>query len=476
MNSPIDRAAPVAAANRAWGREFAETLRLAWPMALTQLGQVAMMTTDLAMLGRLGTTAIAAASLAHTVFFAAFVLGMGLVSAVAPLAAQAYGARAPRLMRRAVRVGIWAALGLGLPLSIATQMWSAKLLLALGQTPDATALAARYLQGLAWCLIPGWIFIVLRGFMGAVNQPSPALWITLAAIPANALLAFGLINGAFGLPRLDALGAGLATTLVNAVMCLAAIWVAYTKAPFKKYRVLGRFWRADWTLMRQLLVVGLPMSGSFMLEFGLFAAAALIMGKLGTTELAAHQIALQVASIIFMVPFGISMAATVRVGHAAGSRDAPATRRAGFAALVLAAVFMTAMVLLIAVMRGSIPYLFLGDTDSEAQRTIVLAATLLLVGATFYVVDGLQTVAAGALRGLNDTRIPLLFAALSFWIIGFAAAYGLGLHSRLGAIGVWAGLSLGLLVYSILLVWRFHALTRDRYLPVVTTTRAEERA
>ncbi len=457
------------ATKQAWRTEFAETLRLAWPMALTQLGQIAMMTTDLAMLGRLGSTVVAAASLAHVIYFTAFVLGLGLVSAVAPLVAQAYGARQPRMMRRAVRVGIWLAIGLGLPFSFA-QRWSAEGLIALGQAPEAAILAARYLEGLSWCLIPTWIFMALRGFMAAVNRPAPALWITLAAIPLNALLAYGLIYGAFGLPNLDVLGAGVATTIINILMCLAAVAVAYAQAPFKKYRVLGRFWRPDWALMRQLLAIGLPMSGAFLLEFGLFAAAALVMGRLGAMELAAHQIALQVASIIFMVPFGISMAATVRVGQAVGRRDAQATRRAGLSALVLGMVFMASMVVLIVLLRGQIPGWFLGESAAAAKPTIDLAAQLLVVGATFFIADGLQTVAGGALRGLNDTRVPLLFAAFSFWGIGFVFAYGLGLHSSLGAIGVWIGLALGLTIYAGLLVWRFQSLTRRAYLPAMVAS------
>ena len=178
-----------------------------------------------------------------------------------------------------------------------------------------------------------------------------------------ALLAYALIHGAFGLPRLDLLGAGLATTFVNIAMCAGAIWVCYTRRPFKKYRVLGRFWRADWELMRKLIVIGLPISGAFMLEWGLFSSAALLMGWIGTTALAAHQIALQVAAILFMVPFGISLAATVRVGHAVGRRDPVAARRAGFGAIALGTVFMAATTAILVALRHEIPLLFLGRSN-----------------------------------------------------------------------------------------------------------------
>ena len=449
-----------------WRIELTETVKLALPIALTQLGQVAMMTSDLVLLGRLGEGVVAAAALAHTVLFAAFVLGMGIVSAVAPLAAQAFGARRPRMVRRSLRVGLWAALMLGVPLSIA-QFYGEELLVFLGQAPDSAALAARYLDGLAWSLVPAWWFIALRSFMGAVNRPQAGFWITLAAIPANFILAYALIYGAFGMPRLDLLGAGLATTIVNLGMCAAGLWVCYAFRPFRKYRVLGRFWRPDWPLFGRLLVIGTPIALTFSLEYGLFAAAALLMGRIGTAALAAHQIALTTASVMFMVPFGISMAATVRVGHAVGRRDSAATRRAGFGAVALGAIFMATMTLIVILARNIIPAVFLGAEAAQATETATLAATLLMFGAAFFIVDGVQTIAAGALRGLSDTRVPLLFSAICFWGAGFTSSYGLAFPLGLGAVGVWMGFSIGLGLYAFLLLWRFQALTARGYLPAV---------
>lgn len=449
-----------------WRAELIGTIKLALPIALTQLGQVAMMTSDLVLIGHLGDNAIAASALAQTLLFAAFVFGMGLVSAVAPLAAQAFGAREPRMVRRSLRVGLWASVMLGVPI-MALQSSGESLLLALGQQKEAAYLAGQYIYGLSWCLIPAWWFIALRGFMGAVNRPEPALWITIAAVPLNALLAYALIYGAFGLPRLEMLGAGLATTIVNIGMCVAGFWIAYVQRPFKKFRVLNRFWRADWPLLWRLVVVGAPISASFLLEFGLFAGAAILMGWIGATALAAHQIALQIAAILFMVPFGISMAATVRVGHAVGRNDSAGTRRAGFAAIGLGACFMASMVLVVVAFRHVIPLMFLGADATDAMATVALAATLLAIGSTFSVVDGIQTIAAGALRGLNDTRVPMIFAAISFWLVGFTASYALAFPAGLGAVGIWIGFTVGLGLYAALLVWRFDALTRRGYMPVV---------
>jgi MATE family multidrug resistance protein len=437
---------------------MAETIALSVPIALTQLGQIAMMTTDLMLLGRLGEHVVAGAGLAHTMLFVAFAIGMGLVAAVAPLAAQAFGARDPRGVRRALRVGVWAAILAGLPLT-AFQFCGEGLLVLLGQSPENAAVAGRYLAGLGWSLIPAWVFMAIRGFMGAVNRPEPALWITLAAVPSNFVLAWALIHGEFGLPRLDVLGAGVATTLVNIGMCAVALLICVTRPPFKKYRVLGRFWRFDAPLFSTLCRLGLPISGAYLVEFGVFGGAGLLMGTISTTALAAHQITLQIAAILFMVPFGISLAATVRVGHAVGRGDPEGSRRAGIAALTLGAGFMALMTAVIAATRHALPPLFLGALTPDTEATAALVATLLLVGPVFFVFDGIQTIGAGALRGLNDTRIPFLIAIFSFWGIGFTSCWVLGVHTTLGPLGVWLGLSAGLIAQAVLLAWRFHRLT-----------------
>ena len=446
-----------------WREELIDTIKLAGPLALTQLGQIAMMTIDLALIGRLGNSAVAAAALAHGVLFTTFMFGLGLVAAVAPLAAQAFGACQPRMVRRALRVGMWAALFAGVPLSL-VQLHAGDLLIRLGQPPDVAALAQRYLLGLAWSLTPAWLFIALRSFMSALNRPEPALWITLVAVPANGLLAYILIYGTFGLPALDLLGAGIATTLIDIAMFVASLWICCTRPPFRKYRILGHFWRPDWPLFGKLAAIGLPISATFLLEHGLFAAAALLMGLIGTVALAAHQVALQTAAIVFMVPLGIGMAATVRVGHAVGRRDEAAARRAGFAAMGLGVAFQAAMALCVIIERHELPLLFLGSGSADPHM-LELTSTLLLIGASFFIADGLQTIGAGALRGFNDTRIPLLFAAISFWLVGFASAYALAFWAGLGAVGVWYGLVFGLATYAALLFWRFTLLVRRGYLP-----------
>jgi MATE family multidrug resistance protein len=434
--------------------ELAETLKLAAPIALAQLGQIAMMATDLAFIGRLGEDAVAAAALAGTVYFVSFTFGMGLMSAVAPLAAQAFGARNPHLIRRALRTGLWAAPLIALPI-MAFPLRGEQILLALGQAPVPARLAQQYLFGLVWGVMPALWFLAIRGFMSAINRPQPILWITLAAIPANALLAYLLIYGELGLPRLELFGAGLATTIVNFGTFIASLWFATRRRPFRKYQVLGHIWRLDVALMRQLLVIGAPISIAFLLEYGLFSAAALLMGLISTAALAAHQVALQVTAILFMVPFGIALAATVRVGHAVGRKDAKAVKRAGLVATLLGGVVALVLTFAVVVARFAIARAFFGEGSDGAGAAVELTATLLLVGATFFVTDAVQTIIVGSLRGMNDTRIPLILAAIGYWMIGFPCAYGLAFLTQLGAVGVWIGLSCGTAIYALLLILRF---------------------
>ncbi|MVT56030.1 MATE family efflux transporter [Bradyrhizobium yuanmingense] len=426
-------------------------------MVLTQLGQVAMMTTDLAFFGRFGADAVAAAALAGKVYFVSLTFCMGLLAASATFAAQAFGANNLRVVRRSLRMGLWIALSLSLPI-MTFQLCSEQILLALGQAPNATRLAQQYLSGVAWGVAPMLCFLTIRNFMASVNRPEPVLWITLVAIPVNALLVYLLMYGEFGLPRLELFGAGLATTLVNSATFLASLWFATMRHPFREYRVLAHFWRFDWPLMRQLVTIGMPISMILLMEYGISFATALLMGVISTKALAAHQVASQVAAILFMIPFGISAAATVRVAHAVGGNDRPGIKRASLAAMLFGIVIVAILTVAVTAGRFEIAKFFVGVSVKDADATIELAAHLILVGASLFITEAIYTVAWGSLRGLKDTRMPLLFAGIAYWLIGFSLSYVLGLEMDLGAIGIWIGLSIGAAVHAALLVMRFQLL------------------
>jgi multidrug resistance protein, MATE family len=442
-----------------WLREVRETLALTAPLALTQLGHVAMLTTDVVLIGRLGEEALAAGALGHVVLFSAFVIGMGTVMATAPLAAQAFGAKRPRTLRRVVRQGLWVALLLTVPFCLLVAPVAGGMLRLLGQPPTVAALAHEFLSTLLWCL-PGAIgFTVLRNFAAAVDRPMPALWVMLAGVPVNALLAWALIFGRLGAPRLELAGAGLASALVNFAMFVAMLFIATRMAPFRRYRILGRFWRPDWVIFRRIFTLGLPIAGVFLMEYGIIAFAAVMMGWIGATAIAAHQIALQIASISFMVPFGIGQAATVRVGHALGRGDPEGVRRAGWCAFALGLVFMAGMSLLIVTMPATLAALFIDPAAPGGARVVELAAGLLLIAAAFQLSDGAQTIGLQALRGLNDTTVPMAIALAGYWAIGFPAGYGLGFVAGWGATGIWIGLAAGLGAVAVMATWRFVRMT-----------------
>jgi MATE family multidrug resistance protein len=447
--------------------ELGATVKLALPMALTQLGQTAMLTTDVLLVGRLGADAVAAAALGMNFFFLLFIVGMGIVTATAPLAAQAHGANDARGVRRVIRMGLWAGIAVGLPSSLVLA-FGEPILVAIGQDAKLAALAGDYLSTLLWCSVPALWLIVLRNFVSALNRPRSALWVMLAGIPFNGVLVYAFVFGRWGMPELGIAGAGLATTLVQTAMVLAQAAVAVWGKPFREYRILARWWRADWTRLRQIFALGTPIFISFLLEAGVFVAAVVLMGWLGTVPLAAHQIAVQIASITFMIPFGIAQAATVRVGHAVGRRDAAAVRRAGWVAIALGTAFMAAMAILLLATRFDLPALFLDPAKGNGADAVALAAALLVFAALFQMFDGAQAIAMGSLRGMNDARSPMLIAALSYWALGFSLAYVLAFPAGMGAIGIWIGLAAGLALAALLLGARFRRLSRRGYLPPVT--------
>lgn len=437
--------------------ELSETAKLALPMVLTQVGQIVMMTTDVALIGHIGSEALAGTALASRIYLVSFTFGIGLLAPIAPLAAQAFGADNLAVMRRSLRTGLWVALLVSLPI-IAFVLHGERMLLAFGQGAGTARLAQRYLGGLVWGVAPALGFQAIRAFMGAVKRPEPVLWITVAAIPINALLVYLLIYGKLGLPRLELFGAGLATSLVNCGTFLAGLWVTTMRRPFRDYHMLAHLLCLDWALMRQLIVIGTPISVASLIGYGAISAAALLAGLVGTSALAAHQIALQVAVTLFMISFGISMATAVRVGHAVGRSDGPGVKRAGFAALLLGVAVVGMLTLVVVLARFEIAELFLGDWAGNSEGTIGLAAKLLCIGAVFFISDAAESIAAGGLRGLKDVQVPLLFAGISHWLIGFCLGYVLGLKMGFGAVGIWIGLSIGTTVYAALLVLRFQQL------------------
>lgn len=444
----------------AWRQALADIpsmTKLAAPLAATQMGQLAINTTDVLMLGWLGPDALAASAITMALFVPFMLLGIGTTTITAALVAEAIGKRDLRTVRRAVRQGLWASVIITVPSTIV--LWRTEdILLFFGQAPELAALGGDYMAGLVWSLLPAIAFVVFRGYVSAYERTAAVLLITGAAIIVNAIVNYGLIFGAFGLPAWGMFGAGIGSTITSTLSVLATIIYCMTAKPFRRHVILGRFWRADWPMLRRIFYLGLPIGFSIVLETSVFGASSLLMGRIGTLELAAHQIALQLASITFMAPLGIAQAATVRVGQAYGRRNWLGAHVSGFSAIFLATLFMCCSATLFVTLPTYLIWPFL-DGGPDAATVMGLAVGFLLVAAAFQVVDGIQVAAMGALRGIQDTHGPMWLAAIGYWVIGFPTAIIFGFYTDLAGIGIWLGLAAGLLFASVALAWRFAAMT-----------------
>lgn len=450
-----DRLAP-------WLAEARALLKLAGPLVAAQLAQMAIMTTDVVLLGRLSTEALAAAAIGNTVYFFAWLVGTGPAHAVSPMIAHVLGARPrDRAAARAItRMALWGVAALSLPL-IVLMLFAGPILKSLGQEPrlaeDAGVFVAMLAIGLPFTLG----FQVLRNFATAVGRPNATLWVTLASIVWNGVAAYALIFGHIGAPRLGLVGGGLATASSSIFAFFLMLGLCYGLPSLRQYRILRRVARASWPKLAEIFRLGVPIGLTLIFEAMLFNSMTLVVGTFGADQLAAHQIALNFASFTFMVPLGVALAATVRVGLHAGAGDLVKARRAGLTAMAASIVLCGITSYAMAVHGGAIARLYLSaEGGGGTERVIMLAALFLKVAAAFQLFDSLQVVGAMALRGLKDTRTPMVLAAISYWVFGAPVCLALGVWLGWQGLGVWIGLAFGLAVATVLMCGRFLWLTR----------------
>jgi MATE family multidrug resistance protein len=440
-----------------WKAECRETLRLAGPLSLANLLQMLTYSIDVMFIARLGAEQLAAAALAVAVFGVLISAMSGLVSAVSPLVSAELGARAPALrpIRRTVRMALWLAVATGLvAMALCTQ--AEAIMLATGQDPHIAALAAIYMNVLLFTLVPLVLANVLRNFVSALGRPLFATMITAFGVVVNAVGNYAFVFGNWGAPALGLPGSALAT-VISALLILAAYITAIRlDRRLHRYHVFGNFWRPDWQRLAKLLRIGAPIGLTVMAEASVFGAAAFLMGRIGAAELAAHTLALQITAIAFMVPMGVAQAGTIRVGYFLGANEPLGIHRSGWSAIIMGTGFMALTASLLLFAPEYLLYLFLDPWAPANQAVTGFALTYLLVCAAFQLFDGLQVVAAGALRGLQDTRAPMWIALFSYWVPGFGLAAGLGLFTPLEGVGVWIGLAAGLVCAACLLVTRWH--------------------
>ena len=439
-----------------WREEARATVALAYPLVLTNVAQALIHATDDVLLGWVGARTLAAGTLGINLYTAFLIFGMGLVTAAAPMIAREIGERAHsvRDVRRTVRQTLWAAFAIAIPFWLI--LWQAEpILLALGQEPALAANAARFVHTLQWGLLPYLFYLVLRAFISALERPGWALAIGIAAVILNALVNYSLIFGKFGLPALGLVGAGIGSSLSNLFMFCALAVVVSVHPRFRRYHLFGHFWRPDWVRFRQVWKLGLPIAVTLGLEVTIFNAAVFLMGLIGASSIAAHAIAIQIAALTFMVPLGLAQAVTVRVGLAFGRKDKAGVARAGWTSFALGVGFMTLTAILMISIPGPLASLFLDAHDPANAEVIRLAASFLSVAALFQIVDGAQVVGAGMLRGLHDTKIPMIYAAIGYWVVGLGTAIFLAFHLGWEGVGVWSGLAAGLAAVSVLMVARW---------------------
>jgi MATE family multidrug resistance protein len=439
--------------------EIPRLLILAGPIVVSQLLQMSMGFVDTLMVGRLGAASLAAVALGGAIYHPLFLICAGVMSAVSPLVSQSHGAGESEPIARTVRQAFWLASILAIPGIVV--MWNVQpVLIAIGIDPAVAVQTQGYLRAISFSFIPGLWYWVLRHFVEALGRPRPVMLITLAGAIANAGLNYILMFGLLGFPALGVIGTGWSTTIVVYIIFATLVLFVRSQKSLSGYDVFRNLGRPDRPYLRRIFRLGWPIGIMFGVETGLFAAAAFMMGSIGTDELAAHQIALQCAAMTFMVPLGLAFASTIRVGFEIGANNPVGAQVAGYTGMLMAASAMAVFAMVFILAPRPILGLFV-DLDDPANSVVVqLGVVLLSLAAIFQIFDGVQIASAGALRGLHDTRVPMYIAIVSYWGVGLTAAYLLAFRLDMGPQGVWWGLVLGLAAAAILLTVRFGYLTR----------------
>jgi MATE family, multidrug efflux pump len=438
--------------------ELKATLGIALPLAGAQLSQVLMGFISAAMMGRLGGDALAAGGLGTTLYFSFVLIFQGMLTAVGPLVAHALGAGEEERVGGIVAHGILIATALG-AIGVTALGRIDAVLIAIGQGPALVAATQLYLDAAIWGFPAGLGFVLLRTYLSALSRTWPIMLVLLVCLVVDAVLTYALIFGRLGAPPLGIVGAGYASAATQWLMFGGLALYAANEKTLRHHGVLRTLRRPRWQGVLPILRLGWPIAGMIAIEIGVFTGTALLAGLLGTASLAAHQIAIGIVSLTFMVPLAFTHAATVRVALALGARRVDAARRAGIIAFVCGVGFMAMMAVILLVTPGAIAALYLDRGDPANEAAIAIALRLLFIAALFQIFDGAQTIAIGALRGLRDTRVPLLVGAIGYWAIGVPVGWLLAFPLGLGAIGLWWGLALGLAAVAIPLALRFHRLT-----------------
>ncbi len=444
-----------------WREDARALFALGAPMALAQLVQFSIHTIDVLMVGRLGPDALAAAALGMAIFYAGWLSMSGAAMAVSPLVSQALGADRDdvRDVRRSVRMSLWLIFAVFPPLLLAS-FFAEDVALVLGQPPALAEQAGRYVVSLAPVIPFGIGAIALRNFLAALGETRMPLFIIIAMTLLNAFLNFLFIFGSWGAPRLELVGAGIASSLANAFGFFALVFYCRIHKEARRFHLFEHFWRIDWGRMREIIRLGAPISVTIAFEAMLFNAAVFLMGRIGVIETAAYQVAINVAAIAFMAPLGLSMAGAVRVGLYAGAGDLSGVRRSSVLTIAMSICAIMVICIPTFIMPGGVAGLYLDRSDPENAVVLELVAQFLRIACLFMLFDAVQVAAIQSLRGLKDVAWPMAITAIAYWAVGFPAAAWLSLRAGVGANGVWWGLLLSLGAAALMLSFRLWLKTR----------------
>lgn len=427
-------------------------LKLGAPLVAGQIAQFGLHMTDTLMLGWYGVDTLAAGVLATSFFFILFIGGLGFAHAVVPLVAAAHEKDDIRGLRRATRMGIWLSV-IYAGLAFLPLYFSEPILVGLGQDPALSAMAQSYLRIAGWGMVFGLVGMVVRNYLSALERTTVVLWVTLAALPLNALINYALIFGKWGAPELGIEGAAWASIFAGGFMMAGLI--AYAVVAEKDHQIFANLWRPDWGAMLTVFRLGLPIALTMLAEVGLFTASSVMVGWIGTMPLAAHGIVLQVAGATFMIHLGLANVATIRGARALGAGDAEHLRRGAKTVSMISALIAVTTMMVFVIAPEPLIGAFLSPENPQRGDIIAAGSVLLIIMGFTQISDALQAINVGLLRGVQDTAVPMGIAVVSYWAIGAPLAFVLSRYADMGAAGVWIGMCIGLSAAAILLSYRF---------------------
>jgi MATE family multidrug resistance protein len=432
-----------------------KTLTLAFPIILGEVAQMSLGIIDTAMVGAVSYKQLAAAALVMSVINIPYVFGIGITISVSQMVSMAHGRRDGKLVSHYLYNGFWLCAISALIISLAIEL-SKNILFHLNQDPIVARLALPYLQIMGWSVIPMLLFLALKQFTDGLERTKTAMILSLSAIPINAFLNWLLIYGNWGFPRMELVGAGWGTFITRVLIFIVLGLIVLYHRTFRRYvAVRSIVWKIKWNTIKELLEIGIPSSFQITMEAGAFAISGILIGTIGAVEQAAHQIALSLASLTFMVSMGLSQASSIRTSNTFGRKDWSLISFIGKSTLIMALIYGTFCATIFILFRHQLPYVFNDD-----KEVVSMAAYLLLFAALFQISDSTQSISAGLLRGIKDVKIPTFFIAIAYWAIGIPVGCLLAFYYKMGAAGIWMGFITGLTFSAVFLTFRFKKMVR----------------